>query len=277
MALLSTLREWHEVIPLSEPTRNSKAVGFRKEACPVDLLIIEFAGMNMTFYGDEWQETCDIIQQHDGPVIFITDDPDLTFPWAMLPHENYSRWTIAVNAVHLEEARAVLKAPLAATMVDTPYASLLTPSFLAPDDNPNAIYYGRPGGRTKQIRAFLPDDRITVAGKPNEWESFGINPTATPEQRYRPDWYRQWRACLALYDNKHARTGWRTGRAYHALNAGIPVAAPEGNDGLAWCYTTNNSQDLHKLLNADRPERERIHTLQLHLANPPFPYKIFGI
>jgi hypothetical protein len=88
-----------------------------------------------------------------------------------------------------------------------------------------------------------------------------------PEQSARADWYGQYRACFAMFDGKHAITGWRTGRAYHALLAGIPVASPTGNPALAWTWQTESPRQLAALLKLTPEEREDIHGQQVKASN----------
>ncbi len=271
LALIKLLREQHEVIPLSDPTPNSKAAGFRKIDAEVDLLIIEFAGMNAVFFGEDWAETCRIAQRHTGPILFLTDDPDLTFPWAMLPDEDYSRWTVGVNAIDLDASRQILKVPTAAEIIDLPYASLIPQREYIDGSIDQVIYYGRPNGRAKLIKQFIPHPDIAIAGKPKEWEGFGITPWLPPTQTERAYWYGMWKGCLALYDQKHAQSGWRTGRAYHALKAGIPVLAPPGNVGLDWTTPITNPDQIRQYLDADRSV---IHAQQVAQANPTFKLPI---
>jgi hypothetical protein len=267
-ALLRNLRtRGHEILYWNQMTDNTLEAGFRPDPHqPVDLLIIEFAGLNMTFYGKDWALTNEMVKAHTGPILFLCDDPDLPYPWHTLPDENWARWTICVNAVNETATRTALKIPTQATVIDTPYASLLpTRPHQTPTIN-EIIYYGRPNGRTKQLQPFL--NHITIAGKAKEWGNTTV--IQPPEQSYRADWYAQYAVCLALYDNKHALTGWRTGRAYHALNAGTVIATVTGNTGLQWAYTVTNSHDLQQLLTKDLTT---IHQQQAQQANPPFNWK----
>lgn len=268
LALIRELSLQHDIIYLSEPTKNSRRVGFRKQLAKVDYLIIEFAGMNEQFYGDQWQETATIAKLHEGQILFITDDPDLTFPWHLLPDENWSRWTVAVNAINLQACRSVLKMPSAAKIIDLPYASLLPQKPYSTGTIKQAIYYGRPNGRVKQVKQFIPHPTIAVAGKPTEWVLLQIEPIPAPEQTIRSQWYSQWAACLTLYDNKHAETGWRTGRAYHALKAGIPVLTPPGNKGLEWAKQITDPNEITEILDSDL---ELLFNKQVIQANPTFP------
>ena len=102
---------------------------------------------------------------------------------------------------------------------------------------------------------------MTVAGKQDEWGD--VTAITPPEQKDRAEFYRQWRTCLAIYDSKHRDTGWRTGRAYHALMAGIPVAAPTGNPALSWTYPTDTSSQLGNLLRMTEESRQALHTEQI--------------
>jgi hypothetical protein len=97
------------------------------------------------------------------------------------------------------------------------------------------VYLGRPNGRVKQLTPYLGD--LVIAGKPKEWSNFDVEVIEQPAQSDRRNFYRSFSAAFAGFDNKHALTGWRTGRAFHALLAGVPVIAPnQTNKGLVWTH-----------------------------------------
>jgi hypothetical protein len=263
----------HTLKYLSEPTANSEAVGYQKqtyETC--DLLILEFGGNNLLFHKKAWSETFEIINQHQGRIIFLCDDPDLPFLWKQLPNEDYSRWTCAVNAEKLEPTRLKLQIPSAAKIVDTPFHALLEPRPFRDGEKATAIYFGRPNGRLKAITPYLQSGMVSVAGKDTEWNDKTIHIATPPQQKERSDWYRQWRACFAMYDGKHEATGWRTGRAYHALLAGIPVAAPRGSSALNWAWQLDSPKDLADLLKKTTEERKKIQEEQVQAVKTEFPY-----
>jgi hypothetical protein len=228
--------------------------------------MLEFGGTNLSFYGKDWEQTINIIQRHPGRIIFLCDDPDLPFLWNLLPHENWSRWTVAVNAVNLDNTRNKLGIPPKANVIDLPFHGGMTPQPFTDGPIRQAIYYGRPNGRSRTLLPYLSSGLITVAGREKDWAE--LNPTLVtpPEQKDRAQFYRQYQACLAVYDQKHAITGWRTGRAYHALNAGIPVAAPVGNTALNWAWPLNGTHDLVTLLKASPESRKIAHARQLKNA-----------
>ena len=69
-----------------------------------------------------------------------------------------------------------------------------------------------------------------------------------------------------MYDQKHALCGWRTGRAYHALLAGIPVTAPRGNPALAWAWQTDSPMDLARFIKLPTEDRRALHAAQCAAA-----------
>jgi hypothetical protein len=252
----------HTFVYLSDPTPNSAAQGYIKtpyDTC--DLLMLEFGGNNLMFNKKAWEETFAIIKKHQDKIVFLCDDPDLPFLWNELPDEDWSRWTIAANATQSEQVKAKMKVPAKAQVIDMAFHALLPQLAFTDGQNSTAIYYGRPNGRNKILQPFLSSGALTVAGKQEEWGD--VTAITPPEQKNRVEFYRQWRACLAIYDGKHKDTGWRTGRAYHALMAGIPVAAPTGNPALAWTYPADTSSQLGNLLKMPVEARQVLHTEQI--------------
>ena len=260
--------------PLTPPTTEALGTVSNPNA-KVDLLIVEFAGLNWTFFGDEWEETIHIIKQHTGNVVFVCDDPDLPFPWAKMPDEDWSRWTIATNSTQEQASRTILKVPTPAQWVD--FSMPTTPQL---DFNngliPAAVYIGRPNSRAAMLKKFL-DAPIHVAGKPKEWEEYNFHRVDAPQQSNRKQFYRRYRACLAFYDKKHEQSGWRTGRAYHALAAGIPVIAPVGNPALNWTYTAEATKHVKDFIAKPRQEREHIWQQQTQTANTTTPLEAIGL
>ena len=114
------------------------------------------------------------------------------------------------------------------------------------------------GQRFKDKGYKLPKPFIEISGKPKEWTDFNINVIENPQQKDRRKFYRNYKGCLTVYDSKHKTSGWRTGRAYHALYAGIPVCAPAGNNGLNWCYPTDTQEQLDKFATYSKEIREAI-------------------
>ena len=279
LALIASLEaRKHSFRYLSEPTANSEAVGYQKLPYePCDVLMLEFGGANLMFHQKAWNETFEIIKKYQGKIIFLCDDPDLPFLWKSLPDEDWARWTIAVNATQLDMTRLKLNIPAQAQVVDTPFHALLEQREFKDGQEFTAVYFGRPNGRMKSLTPYLQSGMVTVAGKADEWKEEPISLVTPPEQKERSDWYRLWRACFAIYDKKHEVTGWRTGRAYHALLAGIPVAAPYGNPALDWTWRTDSPRDLAELLKQDADTRKAIHAKQVQNARCDFPFEALGL
>jgi len=245
----SLLHFGYQIIPLSEVTDMTKNDGFEYSTTyqQCDTLILEFGGTNIQFYKKYWDDTCDMVQAHKGNIIFINDDPDLPFLWELLPDEDWTRWTIAANATEAAAVAETLKAPAGARVVDYPMSRGMGFAEFSSGGIEKLIYIGRPGGRSKYFKTFTKSNNLEVAGKPTEWEDFPqVNVVENPQQRDRRNFYRKYNGCLAVYDDKHKRCGWRTGRAYHALYAGIPVFGPEGNNGLAWVMNVTSEEDITK-------------------------------
>ena len=120
------------------------------------------------------------------------------------------------------------------------------------------VYIGRPNGRTKYFKEFLQSPDLVISGKKEEWSDFDADVIANPAQKDRKQFYTDYAGCLAVYDTKHKNCGWRTGRAYHALYAGIPVCAPSGNDGLRWTYTVDTASDITDFANLSAEVRKKI-------------------
>jgi hypothetical protein len=279
LALLASLEaRGHTFRYLSNPTANSEAVGYQKlPYVTCNVLMLEFGGANLLFNRKAWDETFAIIRQHKGQIIFLCDDPDLPFLWKELPDEDWSRWTCAVNATQLDMTRLKLNIPAQAQIVDTPFHALLDQREFNDGEEITAVYFGRPNGRIKSLTPYLQSGMITIAGKADEWKEEPISLVTPPEQKERSDWYRRWRACFAMYDKKHEITGWRTGRAYHALLAGIPVAAPYGNPALDWTWRTDSPRDLAELLKQDADARKAIHAKQVQACKADFPFEALGL
>jgi hypothetical protein len=122
-----------------------------------------------------------------------------------------------------------------------------------------AVYIGRPNGRAKHFKEYTKSIHLQIAGKPAEWTDYpDISVVENPQQRDRRAFYRTYNGCLAVYDDKHKNSGWRTGRAYHALYAGIPVCAPVGNSGLDWCFPVSSAADVSRFATLPAATREKI-------------------
>jgi len=251
----------YQVIPLSEATDATKDDGFETfdtyQEC--DVLMLEFGGTNLQFYQKYWDKTIEMINAHKGRIIFLNDDPDLPFLWNLLPNEDWSRWTIAANAVNSEEVAAILKSPEGSRTVDLPMASGMEFLEFSAGVEDKIVYIGRPSGRTKYFKEFTQSKYLVIAGKESEWSDYSdVTVLDNPQQRDRRNFYRKYAGCLAVYDDKHKRSGWRTGRAYHALYAGIPVVSPEGNAGLNWCVPVEKSSSIEKFATLPTETRQKI-------------------
>lgn len=253
----------YKIALLSQPTDQTEAEGveFSNVYKPVDVLILEFGGTNIQFYKKYWDVTVEMINEHKGRIIFINDDPDLSFLWELLPNEDWSRWTIAANATNTSEVAKTLKVPDGARVVDYPMDAGMLCNAFHPGKMKKVVYIGRPNGRAKYFRKFLLSPELIIAGKKGEWESeWGdlVEVIPNPAQKDRKQFYTDYAGCLAVYDTKHMNCGWRTGRAYHALYAGIPVCAPPGNDGLRWTYTVETASDITDFANLSAEVRKKI-------------------
>ena len=243
--------------PLTDVTQQ-KGIQTNETYKQCDVLMLEFGGTNQQFYAKDWANTLKMIKKHKGEIVFINDDPDLPFLWNLLPNENWSRWTIAVNAVNLNGVREILKCPSNVKLKDYPMHANM--SFAEPKEHEKhkLVYIGRPNGRAKYLEEFLKSANLEISGKSNEWSDYQIDVIENPLQRMRRAFYAMYAGCLAIYDKKHAICGWRTGRAYHALYAGVPVYAPKGNAGLNWCTEVNTHNDIDKYAILNNQERAEI-------------------
>lgn len=250
----------YQIIPLSTPTEATYADGFTSfdSYTHCNVLILEFGGTNIQFYKKDWDKTIEIINSHSGRIIFINDDPDLPFLWDLLPNEKWSRWTIAANATNPTEVSKILKCPPDCRIVDLPMANGMQFAEFSSNSIDKCVYIGRPNGRTKYFKEFLKSPYLEIAGKPKEWDGYNTNVIENPQQKDRRNFYRNYKGCLTVYDNKHKEAGWRTGRAFHALYAGIPVCSPRGNDGLLWTFPVETAEDLNKFVSLSAEKRKLI-------------------
>jgi len=258
----------YRVIPVSEFTDATREAGVSRlhDYRSWDILLLEFGGTNLQFYGKQWEETINLIKCHKGRIIFVNDDPDLTFLWGLLEGEDWSRWTVAANAVNTDAVSHALKCPDGVRVVDMPMHSGIDFAPFTEGRTSKLVYIGRPNGRgqylDKKGMALAYSKHVQICGKPKEWADYEIAVAANPQQRDRRMFYRNFAGCLSIYDKKHAVTGWRTGRAYHALCAGIPVCAPVGNPALSWCYPIRNEKDVESFCKLSVDMRKMIWTRQ---------------
>jgi hypothetical protein len=252
----------HRIELLSNTTDETKddgtTIGNTDKLC--DILYLEFGGTNIQFYGKDWNQTVEIVKRHKGkPKVFVCDDPDLTFLWDMLTDENWSEWTIAANAVNTKEVLRVLKAPEGVKCIHLPMDKGMEFMDFSPGKIQKIVYIGRNQGRSSYFKIFGSSPHLQIAGKQKEWEDYpNLTLVDIPLQKNRRAFYRDYYGCLAIYDKKHKETGWHTGRAYHALYAGIPVLAPPGNDGLKWAYPVTSPKDIEDFINLPEEKRKEI-------------------
>ena len=255
----------HRIVILSNTTESTKGDGVEYQHKEhYDILCLEFGGTNLQFYGNDWELTVKFIDRHKGFVWFVCDDPDLSFLWNLMPDENWDRWTILANAVNADATLKALKAPEGVGFMHVAMDKYMEADTFSPGFIPKVVYIGRNQGRTEYFKEYTKSPYLRIAGKPTEWEDYpNLTLVDVPLQKDRRRFYRNYYGCLAIYDKKHKETGWHTGRAYHALYAGIPVLVPPGNDGLAWGYPVNNYIDIEKFILLSAEEREVIWQNQL--------------
>lgn len=258
---LTTLR-WlkargHEVTILSRLTRATHTApqsefhcNTRADARTADLLVLEFGPSNGSWYAEDYAFTQAVVGEYAGPIVYLCDDPDLlkSSVCRYVPQIDWSRWTFLLNCQRPECAPAVLGAPAEASYSEFNPGVGLSQVPYAPSEEPLLVYPGRPGGRKEQVNAMLDSQVVQVVSSPHDWKSWEHlmhHPLLpSPEQADRRDFYRRYAALVCAFDEKHAKLGWRTGRAYHALSAGVPVLAFPGNAALWWTKEVSSSDDL---------------------------------
>jgi hypothetical protein len=254
----------HRIVLLSNTTTATKDEGLDKQNEYFDILCYEFGGTNLQFYGKDWEVTLDYLKKHSGFVWFVCDDPDLSFLWNMVENEDWERWTILANAVNADATLQALKAPEGVGFMHVAMDKYMEADSFSTGTIKKVVYIGRNQGRSAYFKNFGKSAYLQIAGKPKEWEDYpDLTLVDVPQQKDRRKFYRDYYGCLAIYDKKHKETGWHTGRAYHALYAGIPVLVPPGNDGLSWGYAVNDYTDLEKFVNLSVEERQAIWQKQL--------------
>lgn len=217
--VLKLINRGHSVDFVSRMTKPSSHVESHDLRSDHDVLMIEFGSANTRFYGKDLEETQALAQKHMGQIIFICDDPDLPYLWQTV--KNPSQWSCWYNAVKPPHLGGQ---PFGVKSYDLPFSSLQAYSLPKSSyQNEKLVYIGRPGGRGETIRNLLVDQAPwRVFGKQAEWDAWGVMVRPAPDQPKRKEFYADQIGCLALADSKHKTTGWRTGRAYHAMLAGCP-------------------------------------------------------
>lgn len=256
-ALLAELvRRGHAVHLASRLTKESAPMAWGDhDGPPYDLLVVEFAGLNLRFFGDDIAETIKIIEAHDGPVVFLCDDPDLWFPWGRLPLRQYMRWKILVNSPLTEQP-----VPSNASVLDAPFASLQPMLAPVPAEDERFAYVGRLEGRVKVFKQLVAGQApFQVYGRGSEWGKLGVSVLEAPAQPQRAAFYARRLGALAVTDRRHKELRWRTGRAYHAISAGCPVVAEAGHPVLASTFARfTSADDLRRMAAQLRDPAERV-------------------
>lgn len=177
-----------------------------------DILFVEFGSLNERFYGDDIAETMRLVKLHKRKVYFICDDPELV-------PKDVAEWVdlMLVNA-NPEKCAREWKVPCSALY----FHSLIERRPYNPEHNNRLVYWGgSSGGREKMLKLLMTVFPIEIYGKQNDFTELSVK--EAPTQDKRMDFYSKFSACLSIRDKKHKRLGWKTGRHYHAINAGIPA------------------------------------------------------
>lgn len=236
----------HEVLicsKLTTPTASTIRKASNEEALECDIMLVEFGGLNMQFYGAEIHETIKLCRNFKGPKVYICDDPDLPMPWHLLGPLRHEQWSTWNNAVYKKPIKGT---PLEVRVMDFPFASLQEirePRMDVKQDK--FVYIGRPNGRLFAVRALVAGGAPwKVYGRQKEWEEHGIMVNEPPQQPQRADFYAEQIGSLVLSDSKHKELGWRTGRAYHAAMAGCPAVVEADHEALKYFARYKNCSDL---------------------------------
>jgi hypothetical protein len=233
-----------------------------------DILMLEFGGSNGLFFGKDLHRTRVLIEAHKGKIVFICDDPDLFFPWKDYPNEDWSRWSAWLNAV--EPSEEAMKLPKGCRAYDFPFSALLPyREPLLEGYSSNFVYSGRPNGRKAQINTFqfASGGLVDVYGRQEEWSEYGVTVSGgSPKQSERHSFYQTKLGCLAISDSKHKRLRWRTGRAYHALHSGCPVACEDGAEGIQFAQKVSSFDSLKALRECWQSPADRATVLSLQLS-----------
>jgi len=232
----------HQVEFVSRMTKESQFVPVH-QLNNQDILLVEFGSSNMSFYGNDLKDTIKMVNDFCGPVVFLNDDPDLPFIWDMV--NKPKQWTCWYNATN---AKPLGKQPKDVKIYDMPFSSLQKAE--EPREQYQKfylVYIGRPNGRSRAVKQLIAGGvPWRVFGKQKEWEDFGVMVQEPPHQPERAGFYSCQLGCLVLADNKHKEMGWRTGRAYHAINAGCPALIEADHKLLQGFPTFNSPLEVHK-------------------------------
>jgi hypothetical protein len=244
LALVAWLRDRGHVVHLiGRKTKASTQPTEHRFDGSYDMLMIEFGSSNKQFYGDDIAETLRMAREHRGPVVFLNDDPDLPFPWK--DHADFRNWTVWMNGTMPAKMNA---AQPDCPIRDFPFAAVALVKRIdkVDDYHRKFVYLGRPKGREKVFQRLLVDEglELTIAGRAGDWADFKRHVVDAPDQPKRSAWYRQFLGSLAVADAKHKRLGFRTGRAFHALLAGVPFVAEADHPALAPYASFRTADDI---------------------------------
>jgi len=260
LALWAGLKErGHLVVALSKPTTESAGAWvYPPLATACDLLMLEFAGSNPTYFAEDLAATWAIIRNHKGPVVFLCDDPDLLPEWGDL-ETDYRRWQVWWNC--LDTGEGVL--PAEVEVIDAPFGGLLGAETLEAAEDDTLAYIGRTDGRVRRLRELLREKvPFVVYGRGKEWDEFGGAGwiRALPRQPLRRAILHRHLGVLGLADARHRAMGWRTGRIFHGIAAGVPAIVELGHRGLAGILPTySNGAEARRLAESYRADPNTRH------------------
>jgi hypothetical protein len=249
------VKRGHDVTILSHLTKATRqlpswnykfSVSAGADCHSADLLVLEFGPSNGSWYKEDYAFTQSVCQEYTGPIVYLCDDPDLLKPSVCryVPQDDWSRWTFLLNCQRPELAPKVLNAPAEATYAEFNPSVGMPLDAYAPAELELLCYPGRPGGRKAQCQAMVDSECVQVVGNQAEWKGYLTTVMPSPQQANRRAFYRQFAGLICAFDKTHAELGWRTGRAYHALCAGVPVFAFPGNPALWWTQLVDNAKDI---------------------------------
>lgn len=267
----------HTVDYIGRMTKASKSFE-KKIKFDHELLIIEFGSNNTLSYGDDIQETLELCNNTNCHKIFICDDPDLPFLWSKVNASEFSAWYNCLNPPKIKDVK----------VYDFPFSSLQKPISIAPMYNKSKlVYIGRPFGREKEIEQLIKGKVPWMPyGDKKHWEQINIAVGQAPSQSVRGNFYNKSIGSIVLYDQKHAKLGWRTGRAFHSALSGCPAIVFGGNENLALkpflhCETTKAIIDSYeRWKNPEARKREIEKQIELILQEKKIAMKVlenFGL
>lgn len=274
-ALIAFLRRKHTVTLASRPSRFSRGLweyspGYKKS----DVLMLEFGPCHWVWNQDDIQETVKLVQAHKGPVVFLCDDPEMLYgclePRALrlLNQKNFSRWSLWLNTP-LPQPDVQQRLP-GCKVVDAHYAALIKPRPYGSFTRRAAVYMGRGGdGREALLEQIHTQVPIHVYGKQKEWTRIQVF-DEPPSQVDRGNVYAQYPVSVCVTDREHKRLGWRTGRAYHSLLAGVPTLVEAEHPVLLkefyGFYNPGECGDMYRALIKDDKARKTLFNSQVKRA-----------